>query len=74
LGVFLPTFDEKFTFYGRSENKTVDNNLQAYRIWVGKAEGKRPVERPRRRRVDNIKMDLERDRMGCCGLDRTGSG
>jgi hypothetical protein len=30
----------------------------AYRILVGKPEGKRPLERPRRRWVDNIKMDL----------------
>jgi hypothetical protein len=30
----------------------------AYRILVGKPEGKRPVGRPRRRWVDNIKMDL----------------
>jgi hypothetical protein len=29
----------------------------AYRILVGKPEGKRPVRRPRRRWVDNIKMD-----------------
>jgi hypothetical protein len=29
----------------------------AYRILVGKPEGKRPLERPRRRWVDNIKMD-----------------
>jgi hypothetical protein len=29
-----------------------------YRLLVGKPEGKRPVERPRRRWVDNIKMDL----------------
>jgi hypothetical protein len=28
----------------------------AYRILVGKPEGKRPVGRPRRRWVDNIKM------------------
>jgi hypothetical protein len=25
---------------------------------VGKPEGKRPLGRPRRRRIDNIKMDL----------------
>jgi hypothetical protein len=31
----------------------------AYRILVGKPEGKRPLGRPRRRWVDNIKMDLE---------------
>jgi hypothetical protein len=30
----------------------------AYRILVGKPEGKRPLERPRCRWVDNIKMDL----------------
>jgi hypothetical protein len=29
-----------------------------YSILVGKPEGKRPVGRPRRRWVDNIKMDL----------------
>jgi hypothetical protein len=29
-----------------------------YRILVGKPEGKRPLGRPRRRWVDNIKMDL----------------
>jgi hypothetical protein len=30
----------------------------AYRILVGKPEGKRPLGTPRRRWVDNIKMDL----------------
>jgi hypothetical protein len=30
----------------------------AYRILAGKPEGKRPLGRPRRRWVDNIKMDL----------------
>jgi hypothetical protein len=30
----------------------------AYRLWVGKPEGKRLLGRPRRRCVDNIKMDL----------------
>jgi hypothetical protein len=29
-----------------------------YRLLVGKPEGKRPLERPRRRWIDNIKMDL----------------
>jgi hypothetical protein len=31
----------------------------AYRLLVGKLEGKRPLGRPRRRWVDNIRMDLE---------------
>jgi hypothetical protein len=29
-----------------------------YRLLVGKPEGKRPLGRPRRRRIDNIKMGL----------------
>jgi hypothetical protein len=31
----------------------------AYRILVGNPEGKGPIGRPRRRWVDNIKMDLK---------------
>jgi hypothetical protein len=30
----------------------------AYRLLVGKPEGKRPLGRPRRKCMDNIKMDL----------------
>jgi hypothetical protein len=30
----------------------------AYTLLVGKPEGKRPLGRPRRRWVDNIRMDL----------------
>jgi hypothetical protein len=30
----------------------------AYRLLVGKPEGKKPLERPRRRWVDTIRMDL----------------
>jgi hypothetical protein len=29
-----------------------------YKVLVGRPEGKRPLERPRRRREDNIKLDL----------------
>jgi hypothetical protein len=32
--------------------------MNAYRLLVGKPEGKRPLGRPRRRWVDNIKRDL----------------
>jgi hypothetical protein len=39
----------------------------AYRVLVGKAEGKRPLERPRCRWEDNIKMDLKEKRWG--GMD-----
>jgi hypothetical protein len=44
---------------------------KAYRILVGKPEGKRPLERPRRRWADNIEMDLReiiRDGMDWIGL------
>jgi hypothetical protein len=43
----------------------------AYRILVGEPEGKRPLGRPRRRWVDNIKMDLREigwDSMGWIDL------
>jgi hypothetical protein len=33
-------------------------NRHAYRILVGKPEGKRPLGRPRRMWVNNIKMNL----------------
>ena len=39
----------------------------AYRILVGKPEGKRPLGRPRRRWEDNIKMNLQE--VGCGGTD-----
>jgi hypothetical protein len=39
----------------------------AYRLLVGKPEGKSPIGRPKRRRVDNIKMDLLE--IGCGGVD-----
>jgi hypothetical protein len=31
---------------------------KAFRLFVGKPEGKRPLGRPRRRWVNNIRMDL----------------
>jgi hypothetical protein len=36
----------------------MEEKRNAYRILVGKPEGKRPLGRPRRRWVDGIKMDL----------------
>jgi hypothetical protein len=38
-----------------------------YRILVGKPEGKRPLRRPTRRWVDNIKRDLRE--IGCNSVD-----
>ena len=36
-----------------------------HKFLVGKPEGKRPLERPRRRWVNNIKMDLQEEGRGC---------
>jgi hypothetical protein len=36
-----------------------------YRVFVVKPEGKRPLERPRRRWEDGIKMDLREIGWGC---------
>jgi hypothetical protein len=40
---------------------------RAYRILVEKPEGKSPLGRPRRRWLDNIKMDLRKT--GSDGMD-----
>jgi hypothetical protein len=42
----------------------------AYKIFVGKPEGKRPLGRARRRWVDGIKMDLRE--IGWAGVDWIG--
>jgi hypothetical protein len=39
----------------------------AYRILVGTPDGKRPLGRPRGRRMNNIKLDLRE--IGCDGVD-----
>jgi hypothetical protein len=41
-----------------------------YRVLMGKPEGKRPLGRPRRRWVDNIRMDLQE--VGCGNMDWIG--
>ena len=43
---------------------------EVYRVLVGKPEKKRPLERPRHRWVDNIRMDLQD--VGCGHVDWTG--
>jgi hypothetical protein len=42
----------------------------AYRLLLGKPEGKKPLGRPRRRWVDNIRMDL--GEVGWCDVDWIG--
>jgi len=43
---------------------------EVYRVLVGKPEGRRPMGRPRRRWVDNIRMDLQE--VGCGNMDWIG--
>jgi hypothetical protein len=43
-----------------------------YRLLVGKPEGKRPLGRPRRRWIDNIKMDLSEIGLFWTGLFGSG--
>jgi hypothetical protein len=39
-------------------NTNGEEKKNAYRLLVGNPDGKRPLKRPRRRWVDNIRMDL----------------
>jgi len=48
----------------------VGDDRGVYRVLVGKPEGKRPLGRPRRRWVDNIRMDPQE--MGCGYMDCIG--
>jgi hypothetical protein len=45
-----------------------------YRVLVGKAAGKRPLGKPRRRWEDDIKMDLREIGWGEREVDSAGSG
>jgi len=48
----------------------VGEERRVYRVLVAKPEGKRPLGRPRRRWVDNIRMDLQE--VGCGYMDWNG--
>ena len=48
----------------------MDEERGVYRVLVGKPEGRRPLGRPSRRRVDNIRMDLQE--VGCGYMDWIG--
>jgi transcription termination factor 2 len=47
----------------------MEETRSPYRMLVGKPEGKRPLERPRRRWEDNIRMDVRE--IGWGGMDWT---
>jgi hypothetical protein len=46
---------------------SVGEGRGVYRVILGKPDGKRPLERPRRRWEDNIKTDLKE--VGCGGME-----
>jgi len=48
----------------------IGEEMEVYRVLVGKPEGKRPLGRPRRRCVDNIRTDLQE--VGCEYMDWIG--
>jgi hypothetical protein len=49
---------------------TYGERRNAYRLLVGKPEGKKPLGRPRRRWADNIRIDLVE--VGWCDVDWIG--
>jgi hypothetical protein len=49
---------------------TKGKKRNAYRLFVGKPLGKRPLGRPRHRWVDNIRMDLGEVKWGDVGWIR----
>jgi len=49
---------------------SVGEERRVNRVLVGKLEGRRSLGRPRRRWVDNIKMDLQE--LGCGNMDCVG--
>jgi hypothetical protein len=61
---FIPVMSADFTFYIVQVSPFIsfgsckDFRRTAYRLLVGMPEGKRPLGRPRRMWIDNIKMNL----------------
>jgi len=51
-------------------NMCIREEWGVYRFLLGKQEGRRPLRRPRRRWVDNIKMDVQE--VGCGYMDWIG--
>jgi len=77
LRIFGPRRDEVTGEWRRLHNEELNdlysspNIVRVYRVLVGKPEGRRPLGRPRRRWVDNIRMDLQEvgcEYMGWIGL------
>jgi hypothetical protein len=54
----LNSYDVRFLHLRWSSVARIGQKRNAYRLLVGKPEGKRPLGTPRRRWMDNIRMDL----------------
>ena len=67
---FVKTFRSEAILRSCSNNSQPMEERGTYRVLVGKPEGKRPLGRPRRRWVDNIRMDLQE--VGCGYVDWIG--
>jgi hypothetical protein len=67
VGIFFPSSEDGNRFNFRN---IMFSSYLEYRLLVGKPEGKRPLGRPRRRWVDNIRMDL--GEVGWNDVDWTG--
>jgi hypothetical protein len=52
----------------------IGGERNVYRVLVGKPEGKRPLDRQRRRWENGKRMDLREIGWGGCGVDSPGSG
>jgi hypothetical protein len=75
---FTPSRKLREVVRGKYSSTTISESMgqrrNMYRVLVGKAEGKRPLERPRCRWEDGIKMDLRETGWGWCGVDSPGPG
>jgi hypothetical protein len=58
MGLLITTLSSICTLKARHVTR-MGENRSAYRILVGRPEGRRPLGRPRRRREDNIKTDIQ---------------
>jgi hypothetical protein len=65
--IFLQHVSETFLILRRNQRTRMGEGRGAYRVLVGRPEGRRPLGRPKRRWKDNIKMDLQE--VGWEGVD-----
>ena len=69
--VFHPMLAETFTLMRWAGHVArMGEEKGVYRVLLGKPEGRRPLGRPRRRWVDNIRTDLQE--VGCGYMDWIG--